>query len=179
MSSRIRLITRLSMEAAEAELAAAAAAEAELQETDVQADDVAELVEARQAAADATDYVAQAGDVHDEMTDVRDVSEVVNSQGGVSAESYRFLNASLRSVTRRTGIERPAELRMATQLRGGKRAQISLEAIDNMLAQVDDGTRRLEANSVETVERLVAALTESLPNAHARVRHVLELVKAC
>lgn len=174
--SRIRKLTRLAMETMQDDQIEEAQHELEVTETPVE--DISELVQSKADAEAARDYIEEVNDIHEELSDVREVTEVLNNQGGLSVESFAFFNREVNHICRRTGIKRPTQLPKFRDFKGGKRVKVSIEALDAMLSRIEDGTRRLEVNSVETVERLVSALTESLPNAHDRIKHVLELADA-
>lgn len=178
MSSRIRRLTRLSLEAAQEEQRAELEGVEEMMTVDTPTDDIVELVDARQEADESVGYIDEVRDIHEELSDIREVSEVVNEKGGITLEAFAFFNMAIERICDRTGLEYPSLLPSLESFRDNPRVLIALEELDGMLNAVDDGTRRLETNSVEAIERLVNALAESIPNAHARIRHVLELVHA-
>lgn len=177
--SRIMKLARLSLESVQEAQRASAERALHLSTIEAPTNDIVNLVQSHHSANESIAYLEEVASIGAELGDLREVSEVINQRGGLTLESLAFFSVALNRIADRTGLTVPAVLPSVESYgEGVDRVLISVEALDDMISAVNDGTRRLETNSVEATERMLAALGESLPKAHDRIKHLLEMVDA-
>jgi hypothetical protein len=126
-------------------------------ERDAAEDRAVEVVEVLSAARDSDRAVDELSVAHEGLTDVRDTLEAMNRQGGVTFESFQFIDIALNSYTKGMGVEslllgisaesfadEPADTRLA----------VSLEDIDDLLSRMEKAKPALEAHKADTGTRM-------------------------
>lgn len=152
----------------------------ELQTVETPATDVVNLVNARHDAETARAHVDEVRSVQEGLTDVADLVEAVNGTGGVTLESYVFLQHAVDNLTRRLGVD---DLPMVPSLEAFESAEngkvaIDLQNLQNLMSVVEQGGQKLELRSIEVVVRMIEALSESLPLTCEKLAHVIEIANA-
>jgi hypothetical protein len=152
----------------------------ELQTVETPATDVVNLVNARHDAETARAHVDEVRSVQEGLTDVAELVETVNGNGGLTLESYVFLQHAVDNLTRRLGVD---DLPMVPSLEAfesaeGGKVMIDLQNLQNLMATVEQGGQKLELRSIEVVVRMIEALSESLPLTCEKLAHVIEIANA-
>jgi len=138
---------------------------------------VVELVQAKQEAESNSDYLDQANDVKDEVTDIKEAAEVVNEKGGISQEALVFFNLAIERICRKIGIERPRQFPTMESFGKDKRVKISIEELEDIANRVDQGINQLKSGSKESLMRLLEALCVSVPEAHKKIERLIDRAK--
>ncbi|QVD49183.1 hypothetical protein LUCX_113 [Xanthomonas phage vB_XciM_LucasX] len=140
--------------------------------------EVVELTEALAEASSAEEVVQQARTLSDDLTDVAQSAEVMNENGGVSLESLTGLRLALRAATRELGREE-VSLGVSMESFAGRprdaRERVSLEELNDLIAELDHAQPQLERQAIDSLDRLVGALKDALPSALERLKAVVAL----
>lgn len=160
-------------EAAEPAEAAAPGPRTDASET---VQEVVELTEAIAQASSAEDVVKQARAIGDDLQEVADTAEVINETGGVTMESLAMLQLALRphlATLERAPLNLGVSLESFQGTPVGSRQLVSLEDIQDLIAEMDYSQPYLERQAIESLDRVVSALGDALPTACDRLKAVI------
>lgn len=178
MSNYTQTLLRASLEQLEQERQQTQPVEKTPAYVDAPVDDVVELVQARHEATTAREYVEEARAIEEGLTDIQEATELVNERGGLTQESFAYLQLALNGLTDRLGLQPVSVVPALESFQEQGRQRVSLEEIQTLISTVQEGRDRLEVRSVEAMSRLIKALMESLPNARERLEHVATVAEA-
>ena len=143
--------------------------------------EVVELTEAVAQASTAEDVVKQARKINDGLSEIAETAEVINENGGVTMESLATLILAARAQAaplERGDIGFGVSLESFAGKRRGDRVQVSLEEINDVIAELDESQPHLERQAIESLDRVVEALSDALPSAIDRLKSVVSQAQA-
>jgi len=135
---------------------------------------VVELIQAKHDVDQVQDHLDQVQDAQDEVSDLKDAAEVVNANGGISAEAFKFFDLSLQNLYRRLGMRPSVRLPTLESFKEGGRIQIAIEELDEIADRLTDGADKLKSNGKGALLKLVEALSVSLPESHKKLERLID-----
>lgn len=138
--------------------------------------ETADVVRAAGVAAEyqeASDEAQQAGE---ELSNVRDVVEVVNGNESWSPESFTLLQIQLESLSKRLEID-PIQLGVTIDdVKAGK-VKVSVEEMDKILTAINASSADLEERSISALVDLLMALGDAVPKLSTRLKELSDRVE--
>lgn len=134
--------------------------------------DTAQVLRTATHAADAYEAVTEADNVSTDLTELRDVVEVVNANEAWTLPTFTMLQVQLESMSRRLGL--PAfDIGLSaedfTTDADPKTLRVSTESMSKILEAVETSAGGLEERSVTALVDLIHALGEAVPKVKARL----------